>query len=289
MRTALVTILVLTASLARAELPAPTEAEIDQLKPIRGPAKVTVGSDIASIDLPAGYSYLNQKDAQFWVERIWGNPHNPGVLGMVLQKPKDSESAPMGIIISYDDQGHVNDDDAGKLDFNELLKSMQDDTKSENPGRLKAGYPSMELVGWAEPPHYDGTSKKLYWAAKWLFSGTATPTLNYNVRILGRSGTLVMNAVAGVEQLEQAASVSKEILGVTEFSQGKRYADFMPSADKVAAVGIGGLIAGKLLLKVGFFAGALKLLAAFAKPLIALGAAGVAGVARIFGKKKKSE
>ncbi|MEL6713213.1 MAG: DUF2167 domain-containing protein [Planctomycetota bacterium] len=46
----------------------------------------------------------------------------------------------------------------------------------------------------------------------------------------------------------------KVVLGATSFNEGHRYSDFDPGMDKVAAYGIGGLIAGKMAAKVGFFA-----------------------------------
>jgi uncharacterized membrane-anchored protein len=36
-----------------------------------------------------------------------------------------------------------------------------------------------------------------------------------------------------------------KVLDIVEFTDGNKYADFNPSADKIAAVGIGGLVAGR--------------------------------------------
>ena len=70
--------------------------------------------------------------------------------------------------------------------------------------------------------------------------------------------------------------VKKSIDGVlssVEYNEGNRYADFNPSIDKVAAWGIGGLVAGKVLAKVGLFA----ILAKFGKIiLLAITGAGAA-------------
>lgn len=68
----------------------------------------------------------------------------------------------------------------------------------------------------------------------------------------------------------------EEVLSTVEFSQGHRYEDFDPDLDSVAAYGIGGLIAGKVLAKAGIFAVLLKFLIAAKKLLI---------VAAIFVKK----
>jgi uncharacterized membrane-anchored protein len=98
------------------------------------------------------------------------------------------------------------------------------------------------------------------------------------VRVLGRKGTLVLNAVSDAKQLSDVASGAKLVLAKTEFTVGNRYSDFNPSLDKVAAYGIGGLIAGKILLKAGLF----KLLL---KPLIVGGLVLVGLVKKMFGAK----
>ncbi len=173
----------------------------------------------------------------------------------------DGEEAGWAIIVSYVDDGYVQDSDAASMDFNELLTEMQRDADAESASLREQGFAAAQLLGWAEPPHYDSTEKKLYWAQRLLFDGDSVPTLNYNVRILGRRGFLVLNAVADDGMLSTVSTGSRSILAATEFAAGHRYEDFDSSLDKVAAYGIGGLIAGKLLIKAGLF----KLLL---KPLI---------------------
>jgi uncharacterized membrane-anchored protein len=72
--------------------------------------------------------------------------------------------------------------------------------------------------------------------------------LNYNVRALGRRGVVVLNAVAGMEQLATVQTGMQSVLTFVDFTEGHRCADFVPSADRVAAYGIAGLIAGKVAL-----------------------------------------
>jgi uncharacterized membrane-anchored protein len=70
------------------------------------------------------------------------------------------------IDITYEEDGHVKDDDAKDIKYNELLKQMQDQIKESNPERVKQGGRAIELTGWAEQPSYDAPSHKLYWAKK---------------------------------------------------------------------------------------------------------------------------
>jgi uncharacterized membrane-anchored protein len=67
------------------------------------------------------------------------------------------------------------------------------------------------------------------------------------------------------------------VLGLVEFKAGHRYIDFDPKVDKVAAFGLGALIAGGVAAKAGLFKGLIALLIAGKKValagLIAFGAA----------------
>ena len=78
-------------------------------------------------------------------------------------------------------------------------------------------------------------------------------TLNYDIRVLGRKGVLSFNAVASMSQLSMIQDRMQDVLGFAQFTAGNQYTDFNPSVDKIAAYGIGALIAGKIAAKVGFF------------------------------------
>ena len=165
---------------------------------------------------------------------------------------------------------------------------MKKDTLEANPERKKAGYGSVELVGWAAPPHYDKTAK-LYWAKELRFDGGAETTLNYNIRALGRRGVLVLNTVAGKSQLAVVEKEMPKLLPMLAFNEGHRYSDLIPGTDSVAAYGIGALVAGKLAAKVGLLKWSIAILFA-SKKLVAVGLLGVgAGIKSLFGRGKKNE
>ena len=69
-----------------------------------------------------------------------------------------------------------------------------------------------------------------------------------------RKGVLKINFVADMGDLAVIRSVIPDVLEMAQFEPGSRYADYVPGADKVAAYGIGGLIAGKVLAKAGLLA-----------------------------------
>src|SRR5690606_38923972 len=97
---------------------------------------------------------------------------------------------------------------------------------------------------------------------------------------------LELNAVAGMDRLRSVKREMENILPRAEFSDGQRYEDFDPDLDQVAAYGIGGLIAGKVLAKAGLFAGLLKLLVV-GKKLILFGLLGVGAALAKFFKGRK--
>jgi len=147
----------------------------------------------------------------------------------------------------------VKDKDASKIDYAKMLGEMKESTAEASKDREKQGYSPIELVGWASPPRYDAAAHKLYWAKELKFGQSAEHTLNYNIRMLGRKGVLVLNAVAGMNQLKQVEASTPAILGMVNFQEGHRYADFNEDTDKVATYGIAALVAGGVAAKAGFF------------------------------------
>jgi uncharacterized membrane-anchored protein len=179
----------------------------------------------------------------------------------------------------------VKDDDAGKINYDDLLKKMQSAIHENNKAREDKGYPPMELVGWAAPPHYDAATHKMYWAKELKFGSATTDALNYDIRILGRHGVLVLKAVASMGQLPEIENQTPQVLSMVEFDQGSRYADFDPKVDKVATYGIAALVAGGIAAKLGFFKLIWVFLLAAKKFIIIAFAAGAAWLKKIFKKR----
>jgi uncharacterized membrane-anchored protein len=240
----------------------------------------------AHLSLGSQFRFLDTPDARKVLEDLWGNPPDDSVLGMVVPAsvPLDDEHS-WAVVLTESDDGHVSDEDAAKTDYPKLLKQMQEETEDENAEREKAGYSALHLVGWAEPPHYDSANKKLYWARELSAEGAPQHTLNYDIRVLGRSGYLSMNAVAGMNDVATVKVGMQELLPMVDFDAGKRYADYDPKTDKLAAYGIAALIGGGIAAKAGLFAKIGALLLA-GKKLVVLLLAAIAGAWRkFFGKK----
>ena len=272
---------------------AKVEAFLKTLHPKTG--DVSVPEAQATLKLGNNYSYLGADDAQRVLTQLWDNPPDKEVLGMILPSTDPKvllNEKSWAVVVTYSSEGHVSDDDAAKIDYDDILKDMQKATKEENPERLKQGYPAIELMGWAEQPRYDSASHKLYWARDLKFTSTDGKdegrTLNYAIRVLGRHGYLSLNAVAPMAELAQVSADMPEVVSMTEFDPGNRYTDFNSSTDKLAAYGIGALVAGGIAAKAGLFAKLGLLLLKFSK-LILVGFAAIGGfIAKLFGRKKAS-
>ena len=244
----------------------------------------------AEINVPAGFKFLNKESSQYVLTTLWGNPPENAskTLGMIFPENSDPfADSSYAFIIEFDDIGYVKDDDAEKIDYSEMMKKIQEGEKETNEARAKEGYPGIHLIGWAQQPFYDKKNKVLHWAKEIRFDDQeGSHTLNYEIRILGRHGVLSLNAVCKMSELSLVKADINKVLHMATFTQGNTYFDFDPKMDNVAAWSIGGLVAGKVLAKVGFFAILLKYLAAGWK-FIALGFIALIGFfKRIFSRKK---
>lgn len=246
---------------------------------------VVVGNGLATLHLPTTFRYLNPKEADV-VLTAWGNPPGNTSLGMLVPSGT-SVFAPesWAVVIQYDQDGHVDDADAAKIDYAKMLRDLQRQTREDNEEREKAGYAPVELVGWAETPSYDSISHKLYWAKDLRFGSGTVRTLNYNVRVLGRRGVLVLNAVATMDLLQPVKAGMANVITFVDFNEGHRYGDFVAGSDKVAGYGIAALIAGGLAAKAGFFKLLIAGILALKKVLIVAVVAVGAWLKRVFGRK----
>lgn len=249
--------------------------------------RIKLSNNIASLNVPSGFKFVNAEQSRYIIEKLWENLPDESVLGMIVKDSFAVNKLTGGwaFIVSYDAMGYVKDDDADAINYNDLLKESQENQKKANLERKKLGYDAMEIIGWASQPYYDKQQKVLHWAKNLKIEGSETNTLNYDVRVLGRKGVLSLNAVASMEDLQDVKKNIPQILAMSEFESGNKYSEFDPSVDAVAAWTIGGLVAGKVLAKAGFFVVLLK-----SWKIIALAIAGAGGtIWRFITGKRKSE
>jgi len=253
--------------------------------------KVQLPGGMATITLPPSFRFLGQQDSRKMLV-AWGNPPESarGVLGMLVPSAVSPLSEDgWAIVVTYDEDGYVNDEDAKTLNYDKVMSEMQEQTVASNEARQKEGFEPITLIGWAEPPHYDAAAHKLYWAKELKFGSSTEHTLNYSIRILGRRGVLVLNAVSSVDQLETVKKGTPDVLAAVEFNEGHRYADYLPGTDKAAAYGIGGLILGATAAKAGLFKLIWVALLASKKLIIAGVVAAGAAIKKVLGGRNAAE
>jgi uncharacterized membrane-anchored protein len=275
--------------------PPPTSAEVAQaqqtpeqflatLKQQHG--TITLPSGIATLKLNEEFYYLDPKDTERLLTDGWGNPPGHETLGMIIPKAVNPLTASgWGVIVSYKDDGHISDEDAAKIDYADLLKQMQEEDEEDNKERQKQGYAGLHLLGWAEQPHYDESSHKMYWARELKADDAEDSTLNYSIRVLGRKGVLELNAVASMADLPMIKQELPKVIAFTNFTEGNLYTDYNPGTDKLASYGLAALVGGGLAAKAGLFA-KIGIFLLAAKKFLIVGLVVIAGfVRKLFSRK----
>jgi uncharacterized membrane-anchored protein len=221
----------------------------------------------STLVVPEGYVYLNRADTKKFLELN----HNLADGQEVMIAPAEGEWT---AYLQFDDGGYVKDDE--KIDGAALLKSLQENTEAANEERQKRGWEPLHVTGWATPPAYNGTTKRLEWAT--VLSSNGHDNVNFFTKILGRRGHTSVVMVSSSQGLQASeASLNKVLQGYT-FNSGETYAEWKPG-DKVAEYGLAALILGGAAavatkkglwaVMAGFLAAAWKVVAAAAVGVVA--------------------
>lgn len=240
-----------------------------------GPLLAPIGDDLAEIDLPQGFVFLDAKGTAKFME-LTGNPVNGSEMATVAPM----EGARWFLVFEWDEIGWVDDSERDELDADSLLASMKEGTEAANEERRKHGWPAFELVGWREAPHYDERTQNLTWAIEGRSENEVV--LNRLVKLLGRRGVMSVTLVGSPEEVAAATPQVDGLLGGYRFRTGHTYAEYLPGTDRVAQVGLAALVVGggaAALAKSG-------LLAKLWKPIAVGAVALVAAARRFFGRKQ---
>lgn len=259
--------------------------------------EVMIPGGHASLNLGDRYYFLPAAEARRVLSEAWGNPPDAltDVLGLVLPKGKKFYGPTWGAVVQYDDTGHIEDKDAASEDFDRVLSDLKSTEQESNKARREAGYAGGTTIGWAQAPTYDPANRTLIWARNIRFDREAENTLNYDVRTLGREGTLSLNMVDTMANLGAVKIIAADLGQTVEFNPGQGYADFNSDTDRLADYGLAGLVAGGVGLAVAKKAGLIGLLLLFFKKgfvvVLLMLAGGWKWIARKlgFGKEEEAE
>jgi uncharacterized membrane-anchored protein len=222
--------------------------------------------------------------------KAMGNSAGDDRVGIIVSVEKGADWM---VDVGWTGEGYVRDGDAKEWQADELLQNLKDGTEAQNEQRLSLGIPALDIIGWITPPTYEAATNRLVWslAARDRGAPAAQPqTVNYNTYALGRNGFFSLNLLTDSVHVGADKAVAQQLLTDLRFADGKRYADFNSSTDKVAAFGLAALVGGVALKKVGLLAAiGLFLLKIWKIALIAL-LGGFAGLRSLLaGRKAKAE
>ncbi len=297
----------LSASVARADIPpasqmSPEERayvmKMEEIRTKQAPQSgdVALPQAHATLHLGENYYFLGPEDARRVLVEGWNNPPSSaeGVLGLVFPKGAifyDPDA--WGAVVTYQDSGYVSDEDARTTDYGDLLKQLQEGQEAANESRKEDGYPALHLMGWAQQPTYDARQHSVVWAQNLRSDGSSENGLNYDVRLLGRSGVLSLNMLSSMPHLASVNAAAAGLARAATFDAGSRYEEFVPDVDKKAGYGIAGLVAAGVGVAAAKKLGFLAILLGFGKKFIVL--IGVAAVAvgryvrRLFGREEEPD
>lgn len=246
-----------------------------------GPADIKL-ADQATLKIAAGQAFVPTAEASKLLQAM-GNRSGTDLLGMILPMGK----AEWMVVARNVKAGYIKDDDARDWKADELLKDIREGTEQSNSERKSRGIPEMEIVGWVQPPTYDAAAQRLVWSLSSKDKGapdSADKGVNYNTYALGREGYISLNLVTEMKTIEQEKAVAHALLASLNFNDGKRYADFNSSTDKVAEYGLAALIGGVAAKKLGLLAVIGVFLLKFWKILL-IGGVGIGALVAKFRKK----
>jgi len=207
-------------------------AELKKLDWTFGPAQGDIAT-VASISVPRDSVFLGSAGSRRFLE-LQGNLGGDGNYTFA------PSSLSWFAVFNFDPSGYVKDDET--LDPEALLSILKTNNVSGNEERKRRGLQTLVLEGWYIAPHYDVQTKRLEWATR-LREETGGVTVNYTIRLLGRTGVMNAILVSSPSSLDSDIKAFKASLANFAFKQGQRYSEFR-AGDKVAEYGLAALIVG---------------------------------------------
>jgi len=244
---------------------------------IKGPTEVKIGQN-ATFAVPAGYRFLGPADTVKFMELTKNLASDNG--GTVFA-PDDF--AWWGDF-EYADVGHVSDNE--KIDPDALLSTLRSNQAEANKQLSAKGWATLELVGWQKAPFYDPDTHNLSWAVD-LRNSQGGEDVNYNTRLLSRTGYTAATLVVGTSNLQASIDQFKSAVAGYRFADDQTYTAYKPG-DKVAEYGLAALVTGgavAVAAKTGLWKVIVGALVAGWKFIVAGVVALFAAIGRIFKRK----
>ena len=165
--------------------------------------------------------------------------------------------------LAYNNEGYISLDDWKKVDPDNLMNQLRETAKNSVEYYKSQNLDYAKNIDWIFKPTLNEELKTVSYSYKVIWSDNNV-TMEAKNLTLGKKGYISSIFVTNFSEnlnLENEASYAKDFANTIIFDEGYRHSDYK-SGDKVAAMGIGGLVAGSLgvkaLAKAGVFAKFLK-------------------------------
>ena len=159
----------------------------------------------------------------------------------------DNEKSYTINIAKFTNDGYIKGDDWDNVDAESFIKELKSGSEKANKERIKNGYATVEDITWHIKPSYNKELGYVFYSLLVKFND-GSETYNSTAMVLGRKGYtditfLFKDTIANVMPTE----IDKVVKNF-KYNQGSQYTDFK-SGDKIAAYGVGALVAGSLGIK----------------------------------------
>ena len=223
-----------------------------------------------SIKIDSSEIFLTGNDVNQYSYWTWGYPDYSL---MLIRSGADT------IYVEHEGGGYVSIDDWKNVDANAMIKELNDNAKKIAQDRKAKNISYATNLSWVHKPQLDRQKNMVYYAYKveWSDDDLSLESLSL---VLGRKGYTTVTFVTTYDENISLAATSKKNKDKAStfiYDEGEMYSNFK-TGDKVAAVGIGALLAATLgvkALKPGLLIGLMLLLKKFwfilLLPLLAIG------------------
>ena len=128
--------------------------------------------------------------------------------------------------------GYLDEESWDKVSPEALIQDHIKSLWATNIVRKVNGYPTLEILSWAQEPTYDKSHDEIYSAVEMRDSEGATMIVAVALK-LGRYGVSVLTWIGDPRQFQDVETILGPTLSRYSFQEGARYADFVPG-DAVA-------------------------------------------------------
>ena len=221
----------------------------------KGPSVVNYNKANSKINISSNFEILEGTEAHqmlYWLNGVDFDYVDVYAMG------QNSEQ----YLFYYTDSGYVKTDDWTDVDPDKFINEMIENYKASNSTRQQNGQATVKDVTWKKKPYLDGTYNSVYYAFNVTWSDNSS-TVEGTAIILGKEGYTTASYVGGTDGYQEQLLLN--LSKIHKFNTAKEYKDWK-SGDKVAAAGIGALLAttlGVKALKPGIIAAGLLLFKKF--------------------------